>query len=936
MRTRRTGWVVLLGILAVALLFGPALLGFWVDWLWFGELGQQGVFWTLFRTRWLLGLGFGVALAGFTYLNVALAQRFSPALRPRAGAQEWQVAAGRMAREGLNLLLIGGSLALGFLGGTVAATQWESWIRFVNPQRLGVADPVLNTDVGFYLFRYPFLEFLDGWLFMTLILVLLATAAVYAAHGAIGTFQGRLYVDNPVRAHLSVLLGLTMLSKAWDFWLDRYGLLLNPSGLFYGATYTDVHARLPALNILMVVAVVAAVGFFLNARLRVLWLPGLAVTLMVVAGLTVGGLYPSLVQQLYVVPNQQGRERPFIRHHLELTRRAYGLNAIRNQEYALGDSLTAQDLEREEGTVKNIRLWDYRVVGRAFQQIQQIRDYYDVSDVDIDRYVVDGQYRQVMLAPRELMRDRLRQRQWVNETLQYTHGYGLVMAAVNEADETGWPVWMVRNLPLDTTPGVEVTRPEIYYGLRPSPPVIAPSGVPEFDYPQETDFHTTRYEGKGGIPLTGVNRPFFSAYMGDWNLTISDQIQPNSRLLIRRNVQERIAAMAPFLLLDHDPYLVVLDGRQVWVQDAYTHANTFPYSSPSELPAGQEASEFSRDRFNYLRNSVKAVVDAYDGTVTLYAMDDSDAMLRCYRQAFPGLFTPADQMPDGLRAHLRYPEGIFSLQATKLNRYHVTNPDVFYAQSDVWEFPTERLQEGETTSVTRMEPYYVLMRLPGEQQEEFAMILPYKTNGGTSLIAWLVARCDPANYGELLLYHFPTNRQVDLPEQVDNAISADVRISSQITLLSRQGSRVQYGNLLVLPVAQSLLYVKPLYVEGAGPGGRGIPQLKYVILAEKRGTRIEVVMEPTLEAALAQLVGGPAPPRTTTRRPPAPTQGAAPPPVGTPTAPPNVTALANEAEAAFEAADRALRQGDWAEFGRQMERARAAVSRLRETTGGAQ
>ncbi|HTE18782.1 MAG TPA: UPF0182 family protein, partial [Armatimonadota bacterium] len=863
----RLGTYAILGLIALALLFGPNLMGFYVDWLWFGEVGGRRVFWTIFQSRLLLGLFFGLSLAGLTYLNVVIARRSAPRLIPRAGAPEWQQAMGRLTREGLTAALVGGALFVGGLGGIVASARWDDWLRFRNPQAFGVQDPVFKLDIGFYVFQYPFLQFLSGWLFTTLMLIVVATAAVYYLDGAVAMVQQQARIPNAVRVHLSILLGLAVLAKAWDYWLDRYGLLLQPGGVLFGAGYTDIHARLPALNILVGVALVAAVGFFVNARVRALWLPGLALALMAVAGVTVGGIYPEIVQRFVVAPDEQARERPFIQHHLEATRRAYGLHSVESKDYALGRPLARADIAAERETLDNIRLWDYRVLSQTYHGLQRLRDYYDVRNVDIDRYTVGGKYRQVMLAPRELDTQQLgqQQRSWVNKTLHFTHGYGLVMSAVNETDPSGWPVWLARDLPLVTEPGLEVSRPELYYGEGAHEAVIAPSGAKEFDYPVGSDTATSTYVGSGGIPLASAPlRWLFGAFLADWNIVISDGVKPGSRILIRRNIRERVKALAPFLKLDRDPYLVVAEGKLVWVQDAYTTAGTYPYSDPfvhdGSAPAGPGAgdAEPGLTDLNYVRNSVKVTVDGYTGKITLYGTDPSDPVLRSYEKAFPGLFRPADEVPAALRAHLRYPEEQFALQAQKWTRFHIANPDVFYSRSDVWDIPAERLQEGANSGTRRMEPYYVIMRLPGERQAEFALIMPFKTQNGTTLPGWLAARCDGPNYGQLRQYRFPTSSQVDNPEQVDNAIQSDPEVSPKVSLLNQQGSGVLYGNLLVLPVGSSLLYVKPLYVLGTGGQGRsqqGIPKLTYVIVAEKRGTALKVVMRSTLREALSELIG---------------------------------------------------------------------------------
>lgn len=938
--SRRTGLVVLAAVIAILFFAGPPLLGFYVDWLWFGEVGQRRVFWTLTNARLLLGVMFGFALTVLALLNVAIARRSfrrsGPYYIPPRDAPEWVRTAGVMARQGLTVALMLGAVALGVMGGLIASAHWDDWVRFLHAQSFGVADPIFHQDAGFYVFRYPFLRFVNGWLFTTLLLIVIGTAAVYYLDGAVSFIQGEARISPNVRTHLSVLLGVLMLVKAWDYRLDQYGLLLEARGVLFGAGFTDVHARLPALNILMVVAVIAAIGFFWNIRARALWLPALALALMVVAGLTVGGIYPAMVQRFQVVPNQQAKERPYIQHHLDFTRSAYGLGQAEQREYPIGQALTQADLGAERDTLDNIRLWDYRVVSRAYQRLQGLREFYDVSDVDIDRYRIDGAYRQVMLAPRELVPgDRLTAQSWVNEVLQYTHGYGLVMSRVNTAERPGgWPSWLVSNLPLETAPGIEISRPQLYYGMKKYPPVIAASRIPEIDYPRGSENATSTYEGSGGIPLKSAwLRTVFSVYTGDWNVLLSDQVQPRSRVMIRRNVQERIRGLAPFLRLDADPYLVLLDGRLVWIQDAYTTASTFPYSEPTAMSGGGEGSDAPPDEFNYFRNSVKISVDAYSGEAVFYAVDETDPLLRAYRKAFPGLFHAAGEMPAGLASHLRYPEDILRVQAAKLTRFHVTHPDVFYQGSDVWDIPAERLEDTGGSQSVRMEPYYVVMRLPGEKEEEFALILPFKTRNGTTMTAWLAARCDGANYGQMRVYRMPTNSQIDEPAQVESGILSDAKVSKEASLLNQGSSKVRYGNLLVLPVGHSILYVKPLYVEssqGTESGKGGIPQLEYVILAERRGAGLKVVMEPSLPEALAALVGG-APPEAAPSPPPNAPSRPAP---ATPTPGGGLAAqLAREAETAFAAAERALKEGNWAEYGRQIVRAREAIRRLRSTLG---
>lgn len=921
-------------LLGVLILVGPPLAARYVDWLWFGELGQRGVFWKLLALRWGLGAAFAAAMAVFFAANLVVARRACGLALPPRGGPEWRELASMVLQRSFAPLLALATIALALLTAGVGAAQWEAWTLFSNRQEFGSTDPVFGRDLGFYVFQLPFLRFLVGWLFAATVLTAAATAGLYYVDAAIGMRGTRLHVSQAARTHLSLLLAATLAVKAWDYWLQRYGLLLNPGGVMFGAGYTDLHARLPALNILTVTAGLAAAGFVVNARLRALWLPVACLGVTAATGLAVGGLYPALMQRFAVAPAEQSRERTYIEYHLDATRRAYGLDRIRTVDYQPGRPLGPADLTQEAPTLENIRLWDYRILGQTYQRLQGLRQYYHVATVDIDRYTLGGKYRQVMLAAREMVTERLPQRRWVNEKLQYTHGYGLVMSGVNEADPSGRPVWLARDLPLSMPRDLPLERPEIYYGRQTRDWVIAPSHTAEFDYPTEAASASSSYKGEGGIPLSGPLRLFFAVMLGDWNILISDQVRPDSRILLRRTTAERVSAVAPFLMLDRDPYLVVVDGRLVWVQDAYTTASTYPYSEPTAfadvgmmnaalLDASAEGPARRWGSFNYLRNSVKATVDAYTGAVTLYAFDEADPVLRAYRAAFPSLFRPASALPDSLTRHLRLPEDQFRLQAHKLLRFHVREPDVFYGRSDVWDVPAERVGE-DRGGARQMEPYYVVMRLPGEEREEFSLILPFRTRAGTTMTAWLAGRCDGDRYGELILYRFPANTQVDAPDQVDNAIATDVVVSKEVTLLGQLNSQVRYGNLLVLPVGTSILYVKPLYLEATQQTrAGGIPELKRVILAEKRGEELRVVMQPTMREALAALVGGaPVPARPDAALPP-PSAGR----------PASVGGLASEAAAAFEAADAALRSGNWTEYGRQIERARAAVRRLQEAAG---
>ncbi len=937
--------LVVMGGIAVLLLgVGPEAARFWLDYEWFREVGQQSVLLKILGTRWLLGLTFGGGLFLLAAISFRIAGRHQGAGLPRSDVPVWLLEASERVRGGLRWGSFAVAGVVGLAAGLAASEQWDAWMRCVGATQFGRRDPVFGLDASFFALQLPFLRFVSGWLVSSLLTVLLFTSVIYLLSGALGVAARATRVAPGARAHLSILAGLTCLAVALAWRLSQLGLVTHAQagGLFHGAGYTDVHARLLAYYVLIGIAGVAALGFLVNTRVRALWLPVASLVLLMAGWVLIGGVYPSVVQRFTVVPNQQAIERPYIRHALEWTRWAYGLDDLQRVEYPLGAPLAASDLGRERLTLENIRLWDYRLLAQTYQTLQHLRDFYDVSDVDVDRYRIDGHLRQVMLAARELVPDRLdpRQQTWVNRKLQYTHGYGLLMSRVNDADPSGRPAWLIRDLPLVTAAGLSVSRPQLYFGARPSEPVFAPSATPEIDFPAETTTQTSAYTGSGGIPVgSGWRKLLMSAALGEGNVLISDQIRPSSKLLIRRQISERVAGVAPFLTLDRDPYLVLDEGRLVWMIDAYTTANGLPFSAPLDERDRSPSSRYESatgppDLFNgetpanYVRNSVKAAVDAYTGSVTLYVIDEVDPVLSVYRRAFPRLFRPAAEIPESLRAHIRYPEDLFSVQTRKLMRYHVADADQFYQGSDEWDVPMERRREaggaGEEIAGTPMEPYYVIMRLPGETDEEFCLILPFKTKNGSTLPAWLVARCDPQHYGRLRLYRFPATAQVDTPEQVDNAIRSEASISKEITLLASGGSGVRYGNFLVLPVGKSLLYVKPLFLVATQQGGQeAIPRLAAVIVAERRGDGVRVVMENTLRQALAVLVGGqggavsPSPPGE------APT-GEPPPGSGT-----GLAASVRAAEAAFVAAEKAQREGDWAEYGRQMKQVREALRRAR-------
>lgn len=968
MNKRRRLWIAIAALVALVLLSLDGLTSFYVRWLWFDKMDALDVFWTVLRAKAQLALIFGTPLFLLMYLSVFIAQRNSPIrslpfLDPRFRIDPSQLAQKAIAWIiGIVSLVIGGMVAL------TATGRWDDYLRFRNVQEFGASDPIFGVDIGFYVFRLPFLQMLQQQAFTIFMLVTLATAAVYFLGGQV-ELQPRLRVSMAARAHVSVLLAGLAACKGWDYFLDRYWLLLDKStgAYVFGISYADQAARLPALNILMGIAVVAAVGFLLNSYLRVLWLPIGAVALMVVSSITMGGLYPSVVQRFKVQPQENLIETKFIEHHIAATRDAYGIaegegaGYLKVAEYAPTGRLTPEAARIDAETIANIRLADYGLWAATYDGLQSLRQYYHVSNLDIDRYEIDGQVRQIMLAPREVNTSALDEsvRTWVNETLVYTHGYGIVASGVSEVGPEGRPVFLAQNLPLKGVKELtDLTRPEIYYGQVNTAPAIAPSKTAELDYPVGTAEKKSRYAGEGGLPIGSQwMRLVFAIYLSQYNVLISPQIDEDSRVLIHRDVMERAAQLAPFLKFDLDPYIVVEGGRLHWILDAYTISEHYPYSArlgasaaPNQQPGGRGAGMLElgplglvrtrTGQLNYLRNSVKVVVDAYSGNIQYYVSDSTDPLIKAYQQIFPDRFLPMEAMPAGLRAHVRYPEALFTIQAHLFEQYHVNNASVFYSQNDRWEVPQEQRGSQNTAAVpegalpvdfmpdSRMEPYYVLARLPDEDETEYLMILPFKVRQKKNLAGWLAARCDAEHYGELRLYRLPSNAQIDGPEQVDNSIKTKPIISEAETLLGGRGSRIRYGNLIVLPIGGTMLYVKPMYVQAeTQPGQTSYPELKRVILASYDRGQLRVVMQPTLAEALDDLVGGTL---ELDEEPSPPTPGpAADRSAPTPTA--SSAELIRQVDAALRAAETAQRAGDWAEYGRQMQRLRRAVRRLRDS-----
>ncbi len=903
-RLNRLFWIVLIGLFLFFTLLS-ALSGFYTDLLWFESVGFTSVFWT---TLWARAGAFAVGLAVAVLIlggNLWLARTLTGREPVFFGQQvPWSSGAAR-----LTVIIVTAFLGL-TLAGTVGA-QWENLLRFLNRRPFGIADPIFSQDVGFYIFELPMYHFVQTWLLGVLVLSLLGVGAIYGLH-RLPQIQHQIYeVPRYMWNHVVILGALVAFDMALGHWLSRFDLLYSERGVVFGAGYTDMNASLLAYNVLAPVAILVGMLILATVVTRNLWPPALGAGLWVAVAILLGGVYPAIVQNYVVRPNEFVREQPYIEHNIRFTRQAFNLDNVQEQDYT-PQPPNAQILNENIATIQNVRLWDYRPLRQTFKQIQALRTYYDFNDVDIDRYIFDRGLQQIMLSVRELDPTQLQNRTWVNEHLEFTHGYGLVMSPVNEVRGEGLPVLYVQDLPPRISINLPITRPQIYYGERGSAYVFVRTRVQEFDYPQGDINVRTTYTGKGGVPLDSLLKKLaFSYRFGDSELLFAQALTAESRVMLNRNIRDAARIIAPFLTYDRDPYLVVADGRLIWLLDAYTTSSRYPYSQPVAQPGSRPL-----QRINYIRNSVKVAIDAYDGLPVFYLADPNDPLIQTWAAVFPGLFKPIDQMPAALRAHVRYPEDLFRIQTQVYATYHMRQANLFYNREDVWVVPGE-VQQG--NQVLPQEPYYVVMRLQGESQTEFLLTQVFTPKGKDNLVGWMAARSDGDKYGGIVLYRLPKQEIIYGPSQILARINQDPQISAQLSLWSQRGSQVIHGNLLIIPIGQSLLYVEPLYLQ-AETGQ--IPELKRVIVAS--GT--ELRMEDTLSRALAGLFGA-APPVAAT------TSGQTTSPPATTTAPADIVDLIRSAQEHYQRAQEALRAGNWAQYGEELNALGKDLQALVERTG---
>jgi uncharacterized membrane protein (UPF0182 family) len=827
--------VFLIGLIAMIIVLAGSreILDFAADWLFFKEAGYDAVFSKTFLAKLLTGLTFGTIAFLLFFVNIRIA---GSRTFPLSGLHPLWESAPQLQRIDLTRLMGWVSLGVAFLALILAfpvgVGHWEQVLLFLNRVPAGLADPIFGKDVSFFIFQYPLLRTVNDVVRSLIAVAALMTMTVYLLRGGIVVIGRTFTVEPFVRRHLGILVSLFLLGLSASFFLDRYSLLTTEHGVLYGASYTDVHARLLMLSVMSVLAGAAAIVIPLAAMKKSLTVPLL--TLAVLAGAYILGLkvYPAAIQNFQVSPNESVLEQPYITSHIKFTRFGYGLENMEVQPFAANKQLTFTDIRRNLSTIQNIRLWDEEPLLKTYSQLQQIRTYYHFSDVDNDRYTINGNYLQVMLSPRELSYADLPGKSWINERLVFTHGFGLAMGPVSGITKEGLPEFFIKDIPPISSSGPKVTRPEIYYGESPNDYVIVNTKTKEFSYPTTNENVYTSYAGRGGVQLSSIlTRLLYAAYFGNFKIFLSSDVTNESRILYYRTIMKRVSAIAPFLSYDPDPYLVIRDdGKLSWIIDAYTHTDNLPYAKP--LPGGT----------NYIRNSLKVVVDAYDGTVTFYVVDQKDILTRTYGAMFPTLFRPLAEMPQDIRRHIRYPRSLLSIQARMFSTFHMTDPSVFYNKEDLWEIPSYRQKT--------MEPYYLITKLPGHKAEEFILLLPFTPSKRDNLAAWMAARCDGENYGKVIVYTFPRDRLVFGPRQIDARIDQDSYISQQLTLWGQRGSDVIRGSLLIIPIEDSLMYVQPLFLVATDKGG--LPELRRVIVAYGN----DVVMEETLEAAIQRLFSG--------------------------------------------------------------------------------
>jgi uncharacterized protein len=917
---------ILLAILAAVLIASLIVLSLAdsliVDLLWFTALGYRSVFTvTFFAQLGIFAAVFivcfaAVALSGLIALGGSRErERLRVVRRPEQMAEVNlpEIIRALGDRVPWKWLVLGAALIVSLFVAQGESSSWDVYLKALYAVPFGIKEPAFGRDVGFYVFALPFFEEIRDLFLVILVLAAIVAGVVYWVRGSLDFRESPPQISRACAAHLSVLLGIFFIQRAFSYWLSRYALTLHSDGVVFGLRYVDHVLWQPGLWLLLVLALIAAIICFSNVRTPGLRLPVAAAALLFAPAIVLNLLQP-VIERLWVKPDELQVEQPYLARNIQMTRRAYQLDGVDVKPFAGLGQLTPASFTQDSGTIKNIRLWDPRPLIATYKQLQEIRLYYDFHNVDIDRYTIGGDYTEVMLSARELDPDLLPvdAQTWVNRHLKFTHGYGLVMSPVHLKDSEGLPILTIKNIPPASSADLEVTQPRIYYGEEPDSYAIVKGATPEFDYPRGNDNVYDYYKGSGGVPVSGLlRRIVFSFYYRDINLLVTSNIISGSEIMLRRNIAERVLTVAPFLNQDRDPYIVLHDGALYWIIDCYTVSDHYPYS------------QTNGDQINYIRNSVKVVINAYTGATDFYVSDPEDPIIRTWERIYPGTFKAMSEMPPDLHAHIRYPEDFFLIQADIYRTYHMTDPAVFYNKEDLWSFPRENYAD----ETAPMQPYYVIMRLPGEANDEYVLMLPMVPQGRDNMISWLAARCDGSDYGHLFEFAFSKDRLFYGPYQIQARMNQNPEISQQYSLWNQMGSKVILGNLLVIPIEDSLLYVEPLYIRAQD--GQ-LPELKRVLASYSDRT----VMGENLDTTLAALLKG-------TEGPPLPSVAGVAPPQhavvvagssANPGAPGTLPSGSGTAAQHYRNALEALRGGDWTRFGSEMQK---LGSSLNQTSGPA-
>ncbi len=905
-------FVLLSFILFVA--FGSKV---YTDWLWFKNLDFLKTFWIMFLTNFWIRIIVGAIFTFFIFLNLSFTKKSvlgSANLKQddqvetlfedeRKNILDW------VNRKRLNIVYLLFSLIFGFLFSSVSTGSWEMVLKYLNQTPFNMVDPLFGKDVGFYVFSLPFLSFLKEMGMVLVILTLIFVGIIYILVSGIKSFnEMSVKLNNRVKTHITILISLFLLLKAWDYRLDMYELLFSPRGVAFGASYTDVHANLLGLRVLIVIVLAIAVALLVSIFRKkynlVLW----GVGLWLVASLIFGNFYPAFVQRFQVEPNEIAKEKKYINYNIDMTLKAYDLNNIKVADFNVNDKMTYEELQDNSATINNIKLWDARPLLSTYSQLQELRQYYNFINVDVNRYTINGDYQEVMLSAREMDQDRLsgQAKTWINQTLKYTHGYGLVMSPVNRITPEGLPEFYIKDIPPQTHNefDLEVNNTSVYYGEKTNNYVITNNRSTEFHYPMGSENVYTNYDGNGGVPVSNLLRKsIFAVRFSNLKFLLSNDIRPESRVMYYRNIKERVRKAAPFLSYDSDPYLVLSEGRLFWIQDAYTTTNLFPYSQPTGRMG------------NYIRNSIKVVINAYNGSMDFYVIDENDPLAKTYQNIFTDLFVSGEEMPQDLRNHIRYPKDLFKIQSQLYSTYHMKDPMVFYNKEDLWSIPNE-IYAG--TSI-QMEPYYIISKLPQSKSAEFLLIMPFTPATKNNMISWLAARNDGEHYGELFIYKFPKDKLVYGPMQIESRIDQDAEISQLLTLWSQRGSRVIRGNLLVIPVDNSILYVEPIYIQAETSE---LPELKRVVF----GFGDKIVMRETLEQGINAIFGQET--GTTFEEENQPLTALYP--------PQSLDGLTTKALEKFNQAQEAIRTGNWTRYGELVEELGQILEQMNNPTDNTQ